>query len=115
MAEPRMKPNPSPPSAELSGTIEGRFVIRNLLGTGGMGEVYRAEDTRLKRMVALKRLAPRLSADPIYRRRFQEESQRASLFTDAHIAAVYDVLEDNTEIFLVMEFIEGENLRQRMA
>lgn len=79
-----------------------------------MGEVYRARDTRLKRTVALKRLAPSLRSDPTYRRRFQQESRRVSSFSDSHIAAVYDVLEDQSEIFLVMEYIEGENLRQRM-
>ena len=100
--------------APLSGTIMGRFVVGERLGAGAMGEVYRAEDIRLKRTVALKRLAPYLRSDPVYRRRFQQESERASRFSDAHIAAVYDVLEQETEIFLVMEYIEGENLRQRM-
>src|SRR5437868_6788515 len=100
--------------APLSGTIMGRFVVGERLGAGAMGEVYRAEDVRLKRTVALKRLAPYLRNDPVYRRRFQQESERASRFSDAHIAAVYDVIEQETEIFLVMEYIQGENLRQRM-
>ena len=100
--------------APLSGTIMGRFVVGDRLGAGAMGEVYRAEDIRLKRKVALKRLAPYLRNDPVYRRRFQQESERASRFSDAHIAAVYDVIEEDTEILLVMEYIEGENLRQRM-
>lgn len=98
----------------LTGTLAGRFVITARLGGGGMGEVYRAEDNRLKRTVALKRLAPGLRADPVYRRRFQQESERVSSFIDPHIAAVYDVLEEQSEIFLVMEYIEGENLRQRL-
>jgi serine/threonine-protein kinase len=84
------------------------------LGKGGMGEVYRAEDTKLKRTVALKRLAPELRADATYRRRFQQEAERASRFSDAHVAALHDVLEEQGEIFLVMEYVEGENLRQRM-
>jgi len=98
----------------LSGTVAGRFQIADRLGHGGMGEVYRAEDTKLKRPVALKRLGPALRADSTYRRRFQEEAQRASLFTDAHVAAVYDVLEEQNELFLVMEYVEGQNLRQRL-
>src|SRR5437868_1320255 len=98
----------------LSGTTIGRFVIGDRLGKGGMGEVYLAQDTKLKRQVALKRLAPSLRADVVYRRRFQEEAERASRFSDAHVAALYDVLEDNGEMFLVMEYIEGENLRQRL-
>src|SRR5438270_7550288 len=88
--------------ALLSGTIMGRFVVGERLGAGAMGEVYRAEDVRLKRTVALKRLAPYLRNDPVYRRRFQQESERASRFSDAHIAAVYDVIDQETEIFLVM-------------
>ena len=98
----------------LSGTIAGRFVIGERLGKGGMGEVYRAEDSKLKRIVALKRLAPHLRADPLYRRRFQEEAQRVSRFSDPHIASVYDVLEDRGEIFLVMEYVEGQTLRDRL-
>jgi serine/threonine-protein kinase len=98
----------------LSGRSVGRFLIGVRLGKGGMGEVYRAEDTRLKRSVALKRLSPSLRSDPTYRHRFQEEAERASRFSDAHVAAVYDVLEENDEIFLVMEFVEGQTLRQRL-
>jgi serine/threonine-protein kinase len=79
-----------------------------------MGEVYRAEDTKLKRTVALKRLAPSLRADSLYRHRFLEEAERASCFGDAHVAAVYDVLEENGEIFLILEYVEGQNLRQRL-
>jgi eukaryotic-like serine/threonine-protein kinase len=79
-----------------------------------MGEVYRAQDTKLKRTVALKRLAPKLQADSNYRHRFLQEAERASRFTDAHVAALYDVLEERGEIFLVMEYVEGETLRQRM-
>ena len=81
---------------------------------GGMGEVYRAEDTKLKRTVALKRLAPALRADSLYRHRFLEEAERASRFSDSHVAAVYDVLEEQGEIFLILEFVEGQNLRQRL-
>ena len=98
----------------LSGVTVGRFRIGDLLGKGGMGEVYRAEDTKLKRLIALKRLAPDLRADSRYRRRFLEEAERVSRFSDAHVAALYDVLEEQGEMFLVMEYVEGENLRQRL-
>jgi len=114
MAEPQPVTTNSDQEPPLTGTLAGRFVINARLGGGGMGEVYRAEDNRLKRTVALKRLAPSLRADPTYRRRFQQESERVSRFIDPHIAAVYDVLEEQSEIFLVMEYIEGENLRQRL-
>jgi tetratricopeptide (TPR) repeat protein/serine/threonine protein kinase len=102
------------PQESLSGSLVGRFRIGDRLGKGGMGEVYRAEDTKLKRTVALKRLAPALRADSLYRHRFLEEAERASRFSDSHVAAVYDVLEEQGEIFLILEFVEGQNLRQRL-
>jgi serine/threonine protein kinase/tetratricopeptide (TPR) repeat protein len=101
-------------SGSLTGNTIGRFVIGERLGKGGMGEVYRAEDTRLKRSVALKRLSVSLRSDPLYRRRFEEEAERASCLNHAHIAAIYDVIEEQGEIFLVMEFVDGQNLRQRI-
>ena len=101
-------------SGSLSGNTIGRFVIGERLGKGGMGEVYRAQDTRLKRTVALKRLSAHLRSDSLYRRRFEEEAERASCLTDPHVAAVHDVIEEQGEIFLVMEFVEGQNLRQRI-
>lgn len=101
-------------STSLSGQTLGRFVIGERLGKGGMGEVYRAEDTRLKRAVAIKRLSPYLRSDPLYRRRFQEEAERASRFTDPHVAAIYDVMDEQGEILLVMEFVEGQTLRRRL-
>lgn len=79
-----------------------------------MGEVYRAEDTRLKRMVALKRLSPSLRSDPVYRHRFQEEAERASRFSDSHVAAIYDVIDEHEETLLVMEYVEGTTLRRRL-
>ncbi len=111
---------PSPPSEskqtaqDLTGTTVGRFAIRARLGIGGMGEVYRAEDSMLKRPVALKRMAAHLRADDHYRRRFLREAERASSLNNQHIAAVYDVLQESGEIFLVMEFVEGTTLRQRL-
>jgi serine/threonine-protein kinase len=101
-------------SASLSGQTLGRFVIGERLGKGGMGEVYRAEDTRLKRTVAIKRLSPYLRSDPLYRRRFQEEAERASRFADPHVAAIYDVIDEQGETLLVMEFVEGQTLRRRL-
>ncbi len=101
--------------SDLTGKTVGRFAIRARLGVGGMGEVYRADDTRLKRPVALKRIAPRLQADEIYRQRFLHEAQCASGLTSENVAGLYDVLEENGEIFLVMEYVEGQTLRQRLA
>ena len=92
----------------------GRFRIRSRLGSGGMGEVYLAEDTSLKRSVALKRMAPRLRNDERYRHRFIKEAERASSLNDHRIAGIYDVLEVRDETFLVMEYVEGVTLRQRL-
>jgi len=99
---------------DLTGTTVGRFFIRRLLGQGGMGQVYEAEDTRLKRPVALKRMAPQLRADEHYRRRFLKEAECASRLTHQHIAGIYDVFEQDGEVFLVMEFVAGETMRQRL-
>ncbi|HEV2495947.1 MAG TPA: protein kinase [Terriglobia bacterium] len=99
---------------DLSGSVVGRFEIQTRLGTGGMGEVYRAVDTRLKRTVALKRVAPRLGSDPVYRERFLKEAERASALNHPHIADVYDFFEEKGELYLVMEYVEGHTLRERL-
>jgi len=98
----------------LTGTTVGRFHVRAKIGEGGMGQVYRAEDTRLKRPVALKRMSPYLRNDEHYRRRFLKEAERASSLSYDHIAGVYDVFEEGGEIFIVMEYVEGETLRHRL-
>lgn len=95
--------------------IQGRFRIRARLGAGGMGEVFLADDSKLKRSVALKRLPPQMRSDQRYRSNLLREAQRASSLNDPHIAHVYDVLEEDGEAFLLMEFIEGTTLRQRIA
>lgn len=79
-----------------------------------MGEVYYAEDPQLKRPVALKRVSNQLGADPEARQHILHEAQRACALTSEHIASVYDVVEDLGELFLVMEYVEGETLRQRL-
>ncbi|HEX2712716.1 MAG TPA: serine/threonine-protein kinase, partial [Candidatus Acidoferrales bacterium] len=115
MAQPAQQPTTPGDIPDLTGTTVGRFAIRARLGAGGMGEVYHAEDTRLKRSVALKRIAPQLKADQNYRQRFLREAQYASGLTNQNVAGVYDVLEESGEIFLVMEYVEGRTLRQRLA
>ena len=100
---------------DLSGTTIGRFAIQELLGRGGMGEVYRASDLRLKRQVALKRIAPHLRGDKRSRERLWKEAEWASRLSDPHIAPVHDVIEEENELFIVMEYVEGETLRRRLA
>lgn len=105
----------TPPALrDLAGTTVGRFRIGVRLGEGGMGQVYQAEDTTLKRQVALKRLAPQFQFDERDRDRFLKEAQRASSLNHPNIAAIYDVLVEHGEILLVMEYVEGMTLRQRM-
>jgi serine/threonine-protein kinase len=95
--------------------VQGRFRIRGRLGAGGMGEVFLADDPKLKRRVALKRLPPQMRSDERYRSSILREAQRASSLNDPHIAHVYDVLEEDGEAFLLMEYIEGTTLRHRIA
>jgi tetratricopeptide (TPR) repeat protein/tRNA A-37 threonylcarbamoyl transferase component Bud32 len=108
MNDPSRKPN------DLTGNSVGRFRIKQRLGSGGMGEVYLADDPQLKRTVAIKRMSVRLVGDEHHRQRFLREAQMASRLNDSHIAAIYDVLEREGEIFLVMEYVEGKTLRQCM-
>lgn len=99
---------------DLTGSTVGRYVVRSRIGGGGMGEVYLAEDPVLKRAVALKRLAPFLGADPRHFERLLREGERASALNHPHVAAVYDVVESGNELFLVMEYVHGTTLRDRL-
>jgi eukaryotic-like serine/threonine-protein kinase len=103
-----------PLRGELTGEIGNRFVILKCLGLGGMGEVYCARDRRLKKLVAIKRMSVALGSDPECRRRFLHEAERAAQLIDRNIAASYDVLEEGGELLLVMEYVEGQTLRQRL-
>ena len=105
---------PFPLSKDLTGRSVGRFVIRSKLGAGGMGEVYYADDTILRRPVALKRVTNKVGNDPEARQRILREAQRASSLSSEHIAAVHDVLEEDGELLLVMEYVEGGTLRERL-
>ena len=75
-----------------------------------MGEVYKAEDTTLRRPVAIKRLHPELAVDPVYRKRFLQEARHAARISHQGIAGIHDVLEEQGELFLVMEYVKGETL-----
>ena len=115
MAAPLAQPEPARRTTrDLSGTCAGRFLIRCKLGVGGMGEVYRAEDTKLKRTVALKRIAPHLPSNQRHRERFLREAEYACRLNEPHIASIYDAFEDGDEMFLVMEYVEGVTLRRRL-
>jgi serine/threonine protein kinase len=99
----------------LSGTSLGRYTIVSLLGAGGMGEVYRATDTRLKRQVAIKVLPRALAADPERLARFQREAEVLASLNHPHIAAVYRFEDANGVKALVMELVDGATLADRLA
>src|SRR5690349_6604717 len=80
-----------------------------------MGEVYRARDTRLDRTVAVKVLSQRLSASPEVRQRFEREARTISQLSHPHVCALYDVGRDGDTDYLVMEYLEGETLSERLA
>jgi eukaryotic-like serine/threonine-protein kinase len=88
----------------------GPYEIQSLIGTGGMGEVYKARDTRLDRIVAVKLLSVDLADRPDLRRRFEAEARAISALSHPHICTLFDVGEQDGHAFLVMEFLEGETL-----
>ena len=97
-----------------SGTRLGPYRIEAPIGAGGMGEVYRATDTRLKRDVAVKVLSSRLTTESSAKQRFEREAHTASALNDPHICTIYDVGEHEGRQFLVMELLEGRTLKQYM-
>src|SRR5258706_8176476 len=97
------------------GTRLGPYEIVAQLGAGGMGEVYKARDTRLDRSVAVKVLPPNWVADPERRQRFEREAKAISSLNHPNICALYDVGEQDGMGYLVMEHLEGENLADRLA
>jgi Tol biopolymer transport system component/predicted Ser/Thr protein kinase len=97
------------------GTKLGPYEILARLGAGGMGEVYKARDTRLERMVAVKVLPEHLSSSPEVRQRFEREAKTVSALSHPHICALYDVGNQDGVEYLVMEYLEGETLADRLA
>lgn len=99
-----------------SGTKLGPYEIQSSLGAGGMGEVYRARDTRLERTVAIKILSSTLSDNPELRQRFEREARTISSLQHPHICVLHDIGHDaaSDTDFLVMEYLEGETLADRL-
>src|SRR5580658_9263124 len=98
-----------------AGTILGQCEIRSPLGAGGMGEVYRAHDSRLNREVAIKTLPSAFAEDANRLARFQREAQALAALSHPNIAAIYGVEESGGAIALVMELVEGASLAERTA
>ena len=93
----------------------GPYKIIALIGAGGMGEVYRARDTRLLRDVALKLLPESFTTDPDRLRRFEQEARAVAALNHPNIVSVYDVGNEGGVHYIVSEFLEGETLRQLIS
>ena len=97
-----------------SGTRVGPYEIGSHIGAGGMGDVYKARDTRLDRTVAIKILSTELSGDPSAKQRLEREARTVAALSHPHICPLFDIgCQDGTD-FLVMEYLEGETLAARL-
>jgi serine/threonine protein kinase len=96
---------------KVAGRILGNYEILDKLGEGGMGEVWRARDRRLQRLVAVKILPRDVADDPGRRARFEQEARALGALNHPHIVAVYDFGEDGGRAYMVSELVEGESLR----
>ncbi len=97
-----------------AGVTLGPYEIVGPIGAGGMGEVYKATDTRLERTVAIKVLPEHLAESPERKARFEREAKAISQLNHPHICTLYDVGEQDGIDFIVMEYIEGETLAERL-
>jgi serine/threonine protein kinase/tetratricopeptide (TPR) repeat protein len=104
-----------PEPDEHSSLFAGRYRLEAQIGRGGMGVVYRAEDSRLRRLVALKFLSEDLSADPAARGRFLREAQAAAALDSPHVCTVYEAGEHEGRAYIAMALVEGESLKERIA
>src|SRR5450631_2147905 len=97
-----------------AGTKLGPYEVLSAIGAGGMGEVYKARDTRLDRIVAIKVLPTHLADRPELRERFEREAKTIARLNHAHICVLHDIGQQDGTDYLVMEYLEGETLAQRL-
>ena len=99
----------------MTGKTVSHYNIMQKLGEGGMGEVYLAEDTELERKVALKFLPAPLTSDTDAIQRFKREAKAAAALNHPNIVTIHEISEHENQIFIAMEYVDGESLRDRMS
>src|SRR5229473_7724169 len=101
--------------AMIAGTHLGRYEIRSLLGLGGMGEVYLAYDTQLRRQIAIKLLPAEFTQNKVRLSRFEREAYAASSLNHPNILTIHEIGQQEGHHFIATEYIDGESLRQHIS